>query len=82
MAKQKLTFFGHVMRGAGLEMSVMMGMGGGSRSRGRPKTRWLDEIRDLTCMSLYELNCAIRDNAAWRKIVTKGHNDPMEHGKW
>ena len=34
MAKQKLKFFGHIMRGTGLEKSVMVGMGGGSRSGG------------------------------------------------
>ena len=34
ICKQKLTYFGHVMRGEGLEKSVMLGMGGGSRKRG------------------------------------------------
>jgi len=36
--KQKLSYFSHVMRGDGLEKSIMMGMGDGSRGRGRPWT--------------------------------------------
>jgi len=35
----RLSYFGHVVRGEGLEKAVMLGIGSGSRSRGRPKKK-------------------------------------------
>jgi len=34
--KLKLSYFGHVIRADGLEKDFMLGMGNGTRSRGRP----------------------------------------------
>jgi hypothetical protein len=79
IAKQKLKYFGHVMRGDGLEKAVMIGMGGGKRGRGRPRMRWLDEIKQLTGLSLQELKEKVRDREAWRSIImtaTEGRNRP------
>jgi ribosomal protein L7/L12 len=79
IAERKLKYFGHVMRGDGLEKAVMMGMGGGKRERGRPKIRWLDEIKELTGLSLQELKEAVRDREKWRNIVrtvTRGRTRP------
>ena len=73
--RQKLKYFGHVMRSEGLEKSVMMGMGDGARGRGRPRTRWLDEIKECTGLSLQELKEAAQDRDGWRgKVmgVTRG----------
>ena len=40
--KQQLSYFGHIMRSENsLEKSMMLGMGGGVRKRGRPRARWL-----------------------------------------
>jgi len=36
----------------GLETSIMMCMGDGSRGRGRPRMRWMDEVREMTGLSL------------------------------
>jgi len=52
IAKQKLSYFGHVMRGNVFEKSIMMGMGDGSRGRGRPRTRWMDQVREMTGLSV------------------------------
>jgi hypothetical protein len=68
-----------VMRGDGLEKAVMIGMGGGKRGRRRPRMRWLDEIKQLTGLSLQELKEKVRDREAWRSIimtVTEGRNRP------
>jgi len=47
VTKLKLSYFGHVLRGEGLEKSIMLRMGNGCRGRGRPRKRWLDEIERL-----------------------------------
>ena len=59
--KQKLSYFGHVMRANGLEKSIMLGMGEGQRGRGRPRTRWLDEIQSTTGLNLHQLSEAVQD---------------------
>ena len=69
ITKQKLTYFGHVMRAEGLEKSVMMGMGDGQRNRGRPRKRWLDEVKEVTGQTLQELKEAVLDRDGWRKKV-------------
>ena len=33
----------------------MLGMGGGARKRGRPRARWLDDIKAVTNCTLTEL---------------------------
>ena len=51
--KQQLSYFGHIMqRENSLEKSIMLGMGGGARKRGRPRARWLFKAavsREPTC---------------------------------
>ena len=48
MLKLKLQYFGHLMRRVdSLEKTLMLGVIGGRRRRGRPRMRWLDGITDL-----------------------------------
>jgi exonuclease III len=77
--KQKLTYFGHVMRGNSLEKSIMIGMGEGKRGRGRPNRRWMDDIRELTGRTLQDLKEDVQDRAKWRRMVqgvTRGRERP------
>ena len=77
--RQKLVFFGHVMRGSNLEKSVMVGMGEGARGRGRPRARWMDEVTQTTSLSLAELGRAVEDRTGWRRCVmevTRGRPRP------
>ena len=54
--KQQLSYFGHIMRRENsLEKSIMLGMGGGTRKRGRPRARWLDYIKAVTKSTLTEV---------------------------
>ena len=69
--KQKLTFFGHVMRANGLEKAIMIGMGNGQRRKGRPRRRWLDEIEMLTDKKIWELGEMVRDRRGWRGFVNE-----------
>jgi hypothetical protein len=68
--RQKLMYFGHVMRTNGLEKEMMLGCGEGKRGRGRPRMRWMDEIHERTAMSLAELREAVRDRGEWRRFIT------------
>ena len=52
-----------------LEKSIMLGMGGGTRKRGRPGARWLDDIKAVTKCTVTELCGSARDRDAWRKMI-------------
>ena len=71
----KLQYFGHIVRGGGLESRIMLGMGEGKRKRGRPKTRWLDGITSSTGISLQELKDAARDRTGWKSLIMRVTRD-------
>ena len=66
---RKLRYFGHtVRRSDSLEKEMMLAMAEGSRARGRPRSRWLDDLKKAACMTLPELLDAARDRDRWRTI--------------
>ena len=78
--RQKLMYFGHVMRAEGLEKEMMLACGEGRRSRGRPRTRWMEEIYRRTAMSLTQLRDAVRSREEWRRLVMAVARVPRTDG--
>jgi hypothetical protein len=47
------------------------------RSRGRPKTRWKDDVEaDLRAMKITNWRTRIEDKPAWKKIVEQAKTHP------
>jgi hypothetical protein len=66
----KLRYFGHVMRAKGsLERDIMLGQVAGYRREGKPRTRWLDSIKEATGLRLVVLKETVQDRKKWRMLV-------------
>ena len=67
--KRKLQYFGHITRAQNLSTHLLDGRLHGQRPRGRPKRRWLDDVKEWTSRSIVACTAAARDRRAWRRMV-------------
>ena len=66
MLKQKLQYFGHLMRTAdSLEKSLMLGKIEGRRRKGCQRMRWLDGITDQMNMNFGKFWEMVWNRKAW-----------------
>ncbi|BFZ15398.1 hypothetical protein BsWGS_18437 [Bradybaena similaris] len=68
--KQKLQYFGHVMRNdTSLEKTIMLGNMQVKSKAGRQRMRWIEEVEKSTQMNLIELGQIKRNRNAWRALI-------------
>ena len=74
--RRQMSFLGHIMREDGLENLTVTGRIAGGRSRGRPRKKYLDRMREIigggiTAHQLLEMT---RDRNRWRSMSANVYN--------
>ena len=65
-----MSFVGHVLRRKDISCDLFMGSVYGSRSRGRPKTRYSDNVRERAGINSIVAICRLaQDRDKWRATV-------------
>ena len=72
VVKRKLSYFGHMNRSKStITKDIIQGKIEGKRNRGRPRSAYMDNIRQWTKISTHEVFQATRDRVAWREVCWK-----------
>ena len=72
IAKQKLAYTGHVLRGSSgtNALIILEGKLEGKKAKGRPRRMWMDDVKDWTGMTNYsEIKRYAEDREQWRKLA-------------
>ena len=65
---RKLKYYGHIMRSED-EKDVVVGAVPGSRSKGRPRRRWVQDVEDWLKMTINDAAKLTGERSTWRKEV-------------
>ena len=66
--RRKLSFIGHVIRNKGLGCDLITGMVFGMRKRGRPKMRFVDNIKEIAGIGIARIVREAEDRENWRRF--------------
>ena len=69
--RKRLSHIRHIMRATEPGHISRVGHRGRNAEKGRPGTRWMDQIKDSTRLSLAELREEVQDRDGWRKLITR-----------
>ena len=69
--RRKLTYYGHIKRHNELERTILEGMVEGARGRGRPRRRWIQDIKETLGIPLAEAAVLARHRVDYREAVRK-----------
>ena len=70
--KRKFKYFGHTIRAnPSLANDIMTGMIEGTRPRGRPKRKWVDDITEWSGCSIIEIQRRAENRQQWRSDIHK-----------
>ena len=76
---QMLSYFGHIARLNNLEKVIMQGcMIEGKRRKGRPQSRWIDQIRSAIGLPLHDCYALAEDCHLWRRIYEVTNSQPWQ----
>ena len=67
--KKKCQYFGHIIRGDGVQRLLMEGRINGRRGRWRPRTMWTDNIKEWTNISYNDCIRVAQDRERWRSMT-------------
>ena len=74
--KRQMTFLGHIMREDGLENLTLTGRIAGVRSRGRPRKKYLDRMKEMIGggITVHQILETTRDRNLWRSMSANVYN--------
>ena len=67
--ERKIKYFGHVKRHQSLLNDVLEGIVKGSRSRGRPRIDWEENVKNWSGLKLQECTRIAEDRVKWRDVA-------------
>ena len=81
VVKRKMTYFGHMSRNRNLNITktIVQGKPEGKRGRGRPRTAYLDNIREWTGLTSHEAFQATHNREDWREICMRATRAANAH---
>ena len=65
--RRKLKWFGHTSRHNSITKSILQGMVEASRKRGRPKRKYIDDVKEWTKMEIDDILLEVDNRGKWRR---------------